>query len=353
MAGRVWIGDLAIAWRSVALDERRRAMIADLLGLASAAAAGATAAPPASTTFDSAAPARPPVSFPAPPPVIQPPLLPLAKSSPSLPTSKPRRRGTAVNRPLPLFNREPSRGARDPALETAINDLPVLQPQSWEPPPPMIWTVESLPRTRIAPVPLPSHEPLFPRRAAPAIVTALVSQCNADGPLDVAAAVTRLAALEVLRSLPRQRRRTLRFGAQVLVDRNDTMRVYSRDQAELIRLLRGILGERAEVRNFSRSPLHGVADLGVSRHQPYHFPADGAAILLLSDFGVVSHPDAAAGASRWEWERFFALARHHRHDLVGVIPYPKNRWPAWLDRQIPLIQWDRGTTAGDVIARLR
>lgn len=353
MAGRVWIGDLAIAWRSVALDDRRRAMIADLLGLASAAAAGATADPPASTTFDSAAPARPLISLPASPPVIQPPLLPLAKSSPSLPTSKPRRRGAAVNPSLPLLNREPSRGARDPSPETAINDLPVLQPQSLEPPPPMIWTVESLPQMRIAPVPLPSHEPLFPRRAAPAIVTALLSRNNADGPLDVAAAVTRLAALEVLTSLPRERRRTLRFGAQVLVDRSDTMRVFARDQAELIRLIRGILGDRAEVRNFSRSTLHGVADLGVSRHQPYRFPANGAAILLVSDFGAVSHPNAAAGASRWEWERFFALARHHRHDLVGLIPYPKNRWPTWLDRQLPLIQWDRGTTAGDVIAKLR
>jgi hypothetical protein len=311
MASRVWLGDLAVAWRALGRDDRGRAMIADLLGLAVADTQGAVADPATSVASEAVA-------------VYQEPAMPYPLSSAS------------------------ASGAG-----SAVNDLPLLRPDSREPPPPMAWSAQSLSRTGAVALPRLGHEPLFPRRAAPAIIQAMLGRYTADGPLDADAAVARLATLDTLTSLPRQRRRTLRFGAQVLVDHSDSMRLFTQDQAELIRLIRGLLGERAEVLHFSLSPLQGVIRPRSRHHEPYRFPASGCTVLLISDFAAVPHPNAAAGASRWEWERFFALARHHRHALVGLIPYPQDRWPAWLDRQLPLITWDRGITAGDVVTRLR
>ncbi len=317
MASRVWLGDLAIAWRALAQgDDRRRAMVADLLGLTS--------------TMDTPSEIR--------------------ESDPGI--IGPREAVTTYPDPTTPRGQLPTSAHH--LQSTAVNDLPLLRPVLYEPAPPITWSVASLSRTQASLLPPPPHhEPLFSHRTAAAIIQALLGQYAADGPLDTAAVVAQLAALRALRSLPRQRRRTLRFGAQILVDRSDTMRLFARDQAELVRLVCGLLGERAEVWHFSPSPLHGVTQPRAGHRQPYRLPASGSVVLLLSDFGSVSHPNSAAGASRWEWEQFFGLIRHHGYALIGLIPYPKGRWPAWLDKQLPLVTWDRGTTASVVNARLR
>jgi hypothetical protein len=314
VASRVWLGDLAVAWRALAPgNERALTMVADLLGLTPAVEApDGIREPDNFETIDAA--------------------------------------GAIETYPGPAM--PPVRG-RDQPSATA-GDLPLLRPVSHEPAPPMTWTVASLSRAPASPrPPAPSHEPLFPRRTAAAIIQALLGQDIADGPLDADAAVNHLAALQPLRSLPRLRRRTLRFGAQILVDQSDTMRLFARDQAGLVWLTRRLLGERAEVWYYVSCPLHGVTKPPYRHLQPYRPPTTNRSVLLLSDFGAITHPNAPPGASRWEWEQFFGLIRHYGCTPIGLIPYPRNRCPEWLTAQLPLITWDRGTTAGTIRARLR
>jgi hypothetical protein len=197
-------------------------------------------------------------------------------------------------------------------------------------------------------------EPLIAPRSARSIAHLLLSRHAPEGPVDSEAAVGMLARQVVIREVPRRRRRTIRLGAQILVDRGDTMRLFARDVSWFVRLAGRLLGgQRLEVLYFVGSPLQGVARRPAGRRQPYRPPPVGTQILLLSDFGVPRFVDHPRRADRAEWETFLRSVSHGSTTPVGLIPTSPRAWPGWLTRRLRLVPWDRSTTAGATHTRLR
>jgi hypothetical protein len=214
---------------------------------------------------------------------------------------------------------------------------------------------QTLPRANLDQLgePLP-FDPLLAPRSASAMIHLMLGQRTADGPLDIAAAVKILAGQRPLAELPRRRRSSLRYGAQILVDRSDTMRIFARDQANMVRRVRWLIGaDRSEVLYFTGSPMRGVTRRPADRPERYRPPAPHTRVLLLSDFGVVPHINCRLGAQRAEWESYFRSIESSARTPVGLIPYPSRRWPDWLDRQVSLVTWDRSSTAALVQTRVR
>ena len=197
-------------------------------------------------------------------------------------------------------------------------------------------------------------EPLIAPRSARSIAHLLLSRHAPEGPVDSEAAVALLARQVVIREVPRRRRRTIRLGAQILVDRGDSMRLFARDAGWFVRLAGRLLGgQRLEVLYFVGSPLQGVATRPAGRRQQYRRPPVGTQILLLSDFGVPAFVDHSRRADRAEWESFLRSVSHGSTTPVGLIPTSPRAWPDWLTRRLRLVPWDRSTTAGATHTRLR
>jgi hypothetical protein len=232
-----------------------------------------------------------------------------------------------------------------------VLDLPLLAPDAYEPAA-VSWTVASLDRpTPAGQAAEPAHVPLFSRNSVAAITAELVGRYVDDGPVDVAATVALLSRALAVHSFPRQRRRSLRFGAQILVDRGDSMRPFARDQDDMVRQLQRSAGN-VEIWYFRAAPQRAMR-MPFGKSQPYRPPSHGTPVLLLTDFGAVSQLNCRPTATRREWSDFLTSLRQHGARPVGLVPYPRSRWPAWLASELPLVSWDRRTTAGAVSAALR
>jgi hypothetical protein len=75
-------------------------------------------------------------------------------------------------------------------------------------------------------------------------------------------------------------------------------------------------------------------------------------VLVISDFGIggpLFHPRRSRLE---EWAKFAQLLADAECPVVGLTPYPPNRWPTGLTHYIPLLTWDRGITVGTVITRI-
>lgn len=93
--------------------------------------------------------------------------------------------------------------------------------------------------------------PLIEPKLARAIVSALVGRKEYDGPVDLPAAIATIARRKPLLRIPRHRRPTLRFGAQLLIDVGTGMSPYWLDAAEVERLVCKIVGaDRVETARF-------------------------------------------------------------------------------------------------------
>ncbi|RKT55401.1 hypothetical protein [Saccharothrix australiensis] len=190
----------------------------------------------------------------------------------------------------------------------------------------------------------PRHVSLLPPRSQRAILQTVLSRPFPDGKVDLPALVDRIARGLPVRELPRQSVPTSRFGVQVLVDLGRAMAPFAADQRALVEQVRAVVGKHAtEVRHFADSPLRGVwGDDDVAG--PYHPPAPGCRVLLLSDLGL-GGPRVDRDRSRHaEWSRFTTILRWHGCSPIGLVPFPPARWPGWLRGLLPLVCWDRTTT---------
>jgi hypothetical protein len=324
MTSDTWLGDLAIAFAALRPGtESERVTIAALLGLGPA-------------------PAVPPQ------PSVQAPSGHVALPAAEHPS----------HRPSPASRQQPSRAAEEDEATTATDEpdhasllIPVGQAQAIDPPEEWI----SLPRPDPALFGAqPPHEPLLPIRSVASIIQLLLARTMPDGALDVRATVDLLANRHAVRRLPRHPQRTMRYGAQLLVDRSDSMRPFTRDQNLVVQQARRLMGVNSvEVKYFLGSPLRGVAPRPGAGRKRYRVMAPGTRILVLSDFGAINHPNCAPGASRGEWLRFMAVVAHAGGEVVGLIPYPPPRWPRWLQERVNLVTWDRTSTTSTVSTRLR
>lgn len=302
MRPTVWLSDLARACAAAgARTAAQRKRIAVLLGLA--AVRLGPPAPPAPPTA--------PVPVPVPPP----------------------RSATAAATPA---------GPAPPAGDTVVTA------------PAEVHDLPSLPVSSPGPAPGLARQPLLDPRFAPSILQMAVRRHVADGAFDVDAAVRTLAAAQPLVTMPRRKRATSAFGVQVLVDLGTGMQPFAEDHEDVLAVLDRLLGaSRIRVSYFADCPVRGAGPAGNASWRPWTPPARGTRVLLLTDLGVGGFPFDPTRARAGEWRRFGTQARQSGVEPVAFVPYPPGRWPAWAVAAMPVVHWDRRTTAAGVDAAMR
>lgn len=231
-------------------------------------------------------------------------------------------------------------------------ELPLLQPARTEAPHAPRDPVEPLARPTAERAPLPLL-PLFVPGWTSAIVRAMVSRQVPEGAVDIASLIDTLAHGRPVRRLPRLPVPTMRYGVQVLVDRSTGMQPFRRDQNELLEHFRAVVGpELVKVGYFSGVPQHGTGPGGRWTRTAYVPPEPGRPVLLLSDLGLGGPPEDPGRGTREDWEHFVGLVTRANCGVVALSPYPPRRWPRWMTRLLPLVSWDRTTTASRAAVRL-
>lgn len=197
------------------------------------------------------------------------------------------------------------------------------------------------------------YAPLLAPQSSRATLQTALQRRLADGAPDVHRLVD-LVARRVLfpAELPRTMVPTLRYGAQVLCDRAEPMDPFRRDQAELVSQLRTLLGtERTDEQWFEGSPLDGCRAGANGVWKDYQLPDPGRPVLVLSSFGLGLGPSYFG--IRRDWGALSGTLRQRDCAVIALVPAPSTRWPQWLLRLMPVICWDRSTTAGSVAAAVR
>jgi hypothetical protein len=228
--------------------------------------------------------------------------------------------------------------------ETATN-IPVLEPVASEPLSGAVAGGEVLGTSPAGPV----HDflPLLPPRSTSAVLQFLLSRAVADGPPNVPAVLDAIAAGRPLDRIPREPQRTLRFGAELLVDLGESMRPFRRDQASVVAQVRAVVGSAAtSVRYFANAPGRGAGPGPPHTWHDYRPPPLGRHVLLLTDFGIGRHHRSRERSTPGEWLAFFDLLRRDGCRPVALVPFPPHRWPVALSAACPMLMWDRSATAG-------
>jgi hypothetical protein len=327
MRPRIWIAD-AVRALEVARTEDERARVLEMLGL--------TGGVPRTD---------PPVTPPACPSVPEPSDEAGAEADADAAREKP---GAAPDDDPPPGPDAEDRG--ESADRTA--ELPLLRPARVEATAAPRAPVEPLARPTPDRVPLP-HLPLLVPRWTGAILRAMLSRQVCEGPVDIPALIDTLAHGRPVARLPRRPVPTLRYGVQVLVDRGAGMQPFRRDQDQLVGQIRTVVGTGlVEVGYFSDLPQRGTGPGARWTRTRYTPPERGRRILLLSDLGLGGPPDHPHRGTRADWEEFVGLVTRAGCGAVALSPYPPERWPAWMTRLLPLVTWDRTTTAGRTRVRV-
>ncbi|MFB6915955.1 tetratricopeptide repeat protein, partial [Streptomyces microflavus] len=167
-----------------------------------------------------------------------------------------------------------------------------------------------------------------------------------DGLVDVPALTDLIARGRPVDRFPRLLAPTLRYGAQVLVDRGGGMQLFRRDQNTLVETIRAVVGEHlVDVGFFSDVPLRGTGPGARWTWTDYRPPEYGRHVLLLTDFGIGGPPGEPRWAVRGEWEEFATTVTQVGCDITALCPYPPERLPDWVSRLCRVIHWDRSTMA--------
>ena len=196
----------------------------------------------------------------------------------------------------------------------------------------------------------PAAASLLAPRSTRAILHALLATMAGDGPIDIPRLIQELAEGRPVSRVPRKPYRTLRFGVQVLVDVGEAMELFARDQEELISRIKSVAGaENVAVSFFGDSPVRGAGPGPRRTWRTYCPPGSGCRILVVSDFGIGGPALHVRRSRPAEWQDFMVQVRRAGCRPVGLIPYPSDRWPAWLRLLLPLLVWDRDTTVGKTV----
>ncbi|MFJ4518968.1 hypothetical protein [Streptomyces sp. NPDC088816] len=201
--------------------------------------------------------------------------------------------------------------------------------------------------------PLP-YQSLLPPSSEAATLHVLLSRTVPEGPVDLERLVEQLAGNVTVEALPRLPVRTLRFGVQVLVDLGEGMEPFLRDEMELVDRVTAIAGQHGcQVRYFSGCPLHRSGEGAGWTWKPYRPPAEGAKVLVLSDFGCNGGSGrSAAERLRKDWQETAKIMRRSGCPAVALSPVPQTRIPSWMSTLMPVLSWDRTTTTAQAQVRL-
>ena len=160
--------------------------------------------------------------------------------------------------------------------------------------------------------------------------------------LDIPRMVARLARAEMVTSLPRRQRRTWARESQVLLDYAEPLRPFHADMNDLHRRLRRLRG------------MQGLSLLLLPEGNPrgrcwayqgqawrplegYPTPPPGAPVLVVSDLGCLSPPDAR----RQRWRALGQQLRQSGCQPVALMPCPLPQWDREVTRWFIPVSWDR------------
>jgi hypothetical protein len=189
----------------------------------------------------------------------------------------------------------------------------------------------------------PSLDPLLRPTSTRAILSAILSSDIPRG-IDVDRAVARIAGREPLDRVPVRTVRSVRRGAQILLDKSGGMTPFFHDQSVLTDAIVRVLGRQAvSVASFIGAPQRGLLR-GMRRARPYQTPPRSTPILLLTDFGIAD-AHGSDGSTIDEWLGFVHVARRAGCPLFALVPYPPKRWPRELHIDMTMLWWDRTLTA--------
>jgi hypothetical protein len=203
--------------------------------------------------------------------------------------------------------------------------------------------------------------PLFSASHVRGILSAMFATFH-DGPeIDVDRAATRLGEGRRLDRIPYLPIATLRRGAQVLIDRAETLNPLRDDIGQLLADLERLFGRgHLEVLYFAHCPSaresrrRGVSTTPSSRPFSWRSPGRGVPVLIVSDFTLspVTREEVDY-ASADEWEEFIGDVRAASCHPVGLVPYAPGRWPPALTAMLTFVHWSERTTPRQVMRALR
>ncbi|MEU5464277.1 hypothetical protein ACH4KU_23400 [Streptomyces althioticus] len=253
----------------------------------------------------------------------------------------------------PPVPRQPSHSPRTRALREPAPSMPLLVPLGTELAVQRAWNepvlAEAPPRRTVT---RSVHQPLLPPRSEPAILRQLLSRRVYEGPIDVERTLTILTSGQYVSFLPRHPVRTLRFGVQVLVDIGDGMELFLRDEEELLHRIAAVVGRHAcDVRYFAEDPMYNGSGAGWT-WKPYIAPPLGTRVLVLTDFGQHRAPRSGTGGDPSTWQHMVTTLHRAGCLPVALTPLPHSRQPSWLRPLMPVLTWDRTTTAATAYTRL-
>lgn len=195
------------------------------------------------------------------------------------------------------------------------------------------------------------HEPLLLPRWARGIISEAASTLRAGSAPDIYKIIEAIAREEETDRLPFLKVPTLARGCQMLCDVSFGMMPFAADCRELMQTVRSTVGrERVAVFYFEDCPVYGVETEGVFKRVAYEPPPSGTPVLIVSDLGIADSPLSVRRSSPGDWLRLLAVLRAADCPPLAFNPYPPARWPRVLAEALPIIQWDRWTTAASVRA---
>ena len=203
--------------------------------------------------------------------------------------------------------------------------------------------------------------PLFAPSHVRGILSAMFATFH-DGPeIDVDRAAAQIGEGRRLERIPYVPVPTLRRGAQVLIDRAETMNPLRDDISQLLGDLVRLFGHgHLEVLYFAhcpsaRNPRHrGVSATPASRPFAWRPPGRGVPVLIVSDFTLCpASRDEVDYASGDEWQEFIGDVLAANCHPVGLVPYAPGRWPPALAAMLTFVHWSERTTARQVMRALR
>lgn len=199
-------------------------------------------------------------------------------------------------------------------------------------------------------------EPEFPTLFQPQQTRALLGRALArrayTGPWDLTRVIEQCARGEAITEAPRLPEPSLAAGVQLLVDRSESMMIFSHDKSHLEEAIRKLVGnDKLQVLSFDGFPATAGTG-GKRRWKRYEeqLPPMGTVVALLTDLGIGHASWMAEEADFSRWKEFAERLRRRGCPVVAFVPYPPVRWPERLCSTLTIIRWDRPTRTSTIRA---
>ena len=188
--------------------------------------------------------------------------------------------------------------------------------------------------------PVAPLESLFASGRVRAIIRELATRTTHTGPVDVAAAVRRIARGDAIDRVPRRPLSSLGHTVQLLFDAGPLMVPFARDKQQLVATATRVLGrDRLRVADFIGTPLQGVRAQRQVRWEGLRWPDRRSAVVVVSDLGTGGER-AETDHRAAEWLRFLHDAHARGLRTFALIPYPADRWPQMAAAFSTSLTWD-------------